>query len=257
MADIDLQIEKQLLFLEQQINGEQSYKKKLERQAYDDLYKQLYKHKLRLQCYNGVADINLQQLYDEVQQQQKIFDDNNMVRENEADYMFININPMEDISIEQIQKVMQKLLSKKWLKDAIYVIEQRGKNESELGKGKHIHLLLHRNGVKPSDIKREIANTIKHICDVETSRKSGWKTGPYVPLMQQTKTLKNRLQYMLGNKKTTDKKTGEYNFKDVKQEMDRLMRKRLQLQDYYLQGNIDISEVQFYTLNATTFYDDE
>lgn len=249
----DMEITRQLNDLKNKLYySENAVIAKLNAKAYHNVYVKLREEELRLDSYLGLADQPIQEIYDRVKEKRKLFDEQNAINDDTEDYLFININPREDVSIDEIQKTMGKVLQKKWLKDAIYVIEQRGKDLSEVCKGKHIHLLVHRNGQKPSDVKREIANTVKHICDVETQRRYGWKTGAYVPYLQQSKTVKNRLTYMLGNKSTLVKKTKEYNFKDVKQEMDRVMRQRFNLQDFYSKGNIDTSGVQFYTSGATT-----
>lgn len=258
--DIDAQITQELLDLENKLHHSvdaklQTYSNK----AYELDMIAMCRERNRLKRILGKACPEMQKIYEEilelrsqVNEQLDISDD-----DNACDYIFININPREDVPLDMTMQVMQKVLKKKWLKDAIYVIEQRGKDLSELMKGKHIHLLIHRNGKSYYECCREIANTVQHICDVESGRASGWHKGAYECQKTTNKFVKNRLTYMLGNKATIKKKTKEYNFKDVKQEMDRVMRQRLNLQDFYSKGNIDTSGVQFYISGATTSGVDE
>lgn len=56
--------------------------------------------------------------------------------------MFLTWRPAEDMDIKVYKDIVIKLLSKKIIKNYIIVFEQKGKDYSNIGKGKHIHCLL-------------------------------------------------------------------------------------------------------------------
>lgn len=213
--------------------------------ARSKLFEQLYIEKQRLQLSLGKCDDkDLQKLYDEVKELRNEFADNIKVENTDADYLFVTVNPKPDITFEELQKAVKKLITKKWLTRYIYVYEQRGKTPDEAGIGFHFHMLLDKQGKPEYDCKREIANTFQHVCNIELGRSNRWtKTGPFMCEKTFNKNYKNRLTYMISQKETIDKETGEYNYKDIKQTMDKLFRSKLQLEDYYKSGLWELDEL--------------
>lgn len=234
-SEIDREIDRAIEELNEKLNGADAYVRKIYQKAYDKTLSRLFEERIRLQCYMGTADPIIQREYNLTQIERKKFQDTIKIKEDvDTDYAFITINPTEDITLEQIHTVMQRVFNKKWMTLAIYVIEQRGITLDELGKGMHIHLLVHRNGQAFSDVFREIANTVKHICNVELGRANKWQYGAYQCQKTTNKFLKNRLTYMLGKKKYT-----EDNQKDIKQYYDKIFREKFNLQDFYSKGDIE------------------
>lgn len=72
--------------------------------------------------------------------------------------MLITINPRKDVSLEELQKVVSKVVSKKTITHYAYVYEVRKEDE-----GLHCHILL-KYADKPYNFKRGIKNTCKNIC---------------------------------------------------------------------------------------------
>lgn len=65
-------------------------------------------------------------------------------------------------SVSDLQKPLQKVLSKKWLKNILIAHEQRGEILPDLGKGYHVHILAEGVDKPPSQVHREIYNTVKN-----------------------------------------------------------------------------------------------
>ena len=82
--------------------------------------------------------------------------------------LFITINPRPDIKLEEFHKCIKKFISKVWIEDYIYVMEQRGVTEEESGKGFHAHALIWKPDSKKShEVIRETKNTFKNICSID------------------------------------------------------------------------------------------
>lgn len=64
-------------------------------------------------------------------------------------------------SVQELQKPLNKVLSKKWLKDILVSHEQRGEILPDMGKGYHVHILAEGVNKPVSQIHREIYNTVK------------------------------------------------------------------------------------------------
>lgn len=213
--------------------------------ARSKLFEQLYMEKQRLLLSMGrCQEEELQTLYDEVKNLRNEFAETIKVEDTNADYLFVTINPSPDVTYDQFSNAIDKLLKKKWLQRYIYVIEQRGKTEEEMGIGFHFHMLLDRRGKPEYDCKREIANTVQYITNVELGRKNSWtKMGPFMCEKTMNNLYKNRLTYMLTQKQTINKETGEYNYKDVKQHIDKIWRIKMQLSPYYIKGQWDLEDI--------------
>lgn len=142
-------------------------------------------------------------------------------------HYFITIRPRENsIKFEEFYKNVKNIFKKKWITDYVYVIEQTGITEETLGTGFHIHIIIRRNEKRPSEIIREIKSTVKGMGEVDNHNFLDIK-GIY----NNENDLKNRLNYILGEKKST-----EGNQKDLKQKIDIIFRQTLNLEKYYSFG---------------------
>lgn len=127
-------------------------------------------------------------------------------------YFFITINPME-CDIDAIEEIINIIKKKKYIKLHCYTFEQRGININELGKGKHIHMIIDKTLAK-SDILRFIHSSIKKYCTIEN-----------IDIRKITENGKIvRENYMKGHK----------SFEKLESvEIDKIWRKENNLQDFY------------------------
>lgn len=141
--------------------------------------------------------------------------------------LFITVNPRPDVDFKTFHKSIKKYLSKVWIDNYIYVLEQRGTNMEELGRGFHSHILLWKcDGKKSHEVIRETKNTFKNICSVDN---------PSVLNIKNCKEedIDKRKNYMLGDKSIEHDPS-----KQVKQEMDIIWRQNIGIEKYYIR-NID------------------
>lgn len=143
--------------------------------------------------------------------------------EGNSDLVFMTISPPQTLPLQQFKKVIDKLFSKKWLVDYIYVYEQRSK-EPDSVYGWHIHSLFYRNGKKYHEVVREVKNTIKGIIDLEVCY-----SALDIKMIKETDhNVKQLLNYILGDKNDNDKKE--------KQAIDKIAREKNNLLSYYILG---------------------
>ncbi len=137
--------------------------------------------------------------------------------------LFITINPkVNDLSgYEQLDKQVQKCISKYWVSDYAYCYEQRSTDSSAIH-GLHSHILLTRGSHKPSHCEREIISTFKGLCGNSKHINIQYKRKEWV---------KDKLEYMLGMK------TGDG--KDEKVEIDEVMRNKLDIPPIIHRGYSD------------------
>lgn len=139
-------------------------------------------------------------------------------------HLFLTINPPPAMHLEDFQKTIEKTLStskglKLWIEGYVYVLEQRGENLEELGKGFHTHILIKlKDHKKKSEIDRELKNVWKNILDVDNYHIFNIK---YIDADEQLRKQK----YMLGRKSET--------IKHLKQDMDIIWRQNNSLKNYY------------------------
>lgn len=151
-------------------------------------------------------------------------------------HIFLTINPPPSMQLMDFHNNIEKTLTKGgnlklWIKGYLYVLEQRGENIEELGKGFHTHILIELTGhKKKSEIDRELKNKWKKNLDTENYHIFNIK---YIDYDEQLRKQK----YMLAWKK--DKK------KHLKQEHDILWRQNNSLRKYYfVDYNIEHPECQ-------------
>lgn len=216
--------------------------------AIKDIYLKLYKEKeyYLLQQRKSVH-LPLQKLYDEVNEFRK----SKSVSNIKTDYLFITINPDDEVStLSKFVRALEIIMKKKWVEDLVYVIEQRGVNEDEIGKGYHCHMLINRNGKSFSKLCREILNTLyshniyikQKLEEFNRPRNEDeaiyfvpYQKGPFVVSYTEPEKIPNRISYMFGEKVTVV--DGVYNGKDIKQQYDIPFRKKNNLKDYYQKGD--------------------
>lgn len=105
-------------------------------------------------CYKPMYELCLEHITEHMAKKQR----------NDSTHVFLTINPRPEVEFYQFRKVIDKLLSKVWMTDYLYSIEQRGTiQEDNLGKGMHMHILFRKNDKEPCKIIREVQNTCKKI----------------------------------------------------------------------------------------------
>lgn len=88
------------------------------------------------------------------------------INKNKCPYIFLTINPNPNVTIGEFVKVITRMMSKTWIVNYLYVYEQRGEDEGECGKGFHFHAIIKKpDNLVPSHIQRELASSIKKVCD--------------------------------------------------------------------------------------------
>lgn len=132
-------------------------------------------------------------------------------------HVWITINPYEDIEIDKFQRTVNKVLQKKWLKDYILTYEQRGDSLETIGEGPHCHMLILRDGKRPSEIRKEIYNTCKNICSDMNK--------VHIQFIKDENHLENIRNYLKGNKVDEHKRQ--------KVEIDKRWRSAYCIADYY------------------------
>lgn len=98
---------------------------------------------------SGIYHQHAQQIIDKLQEMSK----------KKAYLVTINWDPAH--SVDSLQKVFNKVLQKKWLKNISYTHEQRGEILPHLGNGYHIHILIEDSDKTTFQVHREIYNTVK------------------------------------------------------------------------------------------------
>jgi len=133
------------------------------------------------------------------------------------EWYFLTINPAPDKKLPDFIKAINKALSKKWITYYIYVIEQRGESEAELGKGFHTHIIFNK-GIKNCKVIKEMANSFRHMCDTSNFHLFNLKN-----IGDEEK--RRKIEYITGMKADEEK--------HLKQQMDIIFRQREKLKSYY------------------------
>ena len=139
-------------------------------------------------------------------------------------HLFLTINPPPQMLLMDFHKTIEKTLSttkglKLWIEGYLYVLEQRGENETEIGKGFHTHILIKiKDHKKKSEIDRELKNQWKNILDVDNYHIFNIK---YIDNDEQ----KRKQKYILSEKSDTNK--------HLKQKYDIIWRENNSLKKYY------------------------
>ena len=139
-------------------------------------------------------------------------------------YIFLTINPNPHITLLDFLGKINKMMSKKWITNYLYVFEQRGETLEELGKGFHFHLILEKPKTKKySEMMRELANSANAVTD-----SSNYNFFNIKNISDEEK--ERKILYITSRKADT--------LKHLKQDMDVIWRKNNNLLSYYNIGII-------------------
>lgn len=144
---------------------------------------------------------------------------------NNTPYIFLTINPNSHITFREFQKVMTKMMSKVWIKQYLYVFEQRGEGFLECGKGFHFHAIIKKQPSKSyQHMVRELSSSANKVCDTSNYHFFNLKN-----ISEEEK--ERKIVYITGRKADTAK--------HLKQDMDVLFRQENNLLSYYNIGIIE------------------
>lgn len=148
-------------------------------------------------------------------------------------YVWLCVNPNSTYVLSDFVMLVEKAFTKKWIESYVYVYEQRGIVEEEVGKGFHLHALIK----KPHDMGhkrmlKELSNTFKKCCDTSNFHYFQLKMIDDAEYMR-------KLEYILGNKESD-----QHNQKEIKQMYDKPFRQKNKLQNFYYK-NLEIPEKYF------------
>ena len=139
-----------------------------------------------------------------------------------SEYMFITINPKPDISVKTLYDKLMKLFKSVNILNYLMVLEQRGNDVSNIGKGLHTHFIIKNKYPKFCKLRKHLDGLFGDI--VGNSRHIDIKN------CKHSTDVSNRLKYMLGQKEGEDKQ--------IKQYYDKIWRDEKGIEDYY--GDKDI-----------------
>lgn len=108
-------------------------------------------------------------------------------------FAFITINPYPQITLDDFTKYINKFIRRKIIDSYYYVYEVRKKDLT----GLHCHMLIKYN-CKPYDLKRNMQNTFKNVCDESNPSILNLK---YI----EEDILQSKIAYMNGEKKDAKK----------------------------------------------------
>lgn len=216
-------------------NGEQMYRmlkesdesgRVIEKKVMDEIIHQAYKQelikKLRQRIGNSIdAYLDSEEFLNNnpIFKAEKERQDKIMTR-----YLFLTVNPEPSITLKMIIDITKKSVNKVWMKNYLYVYEQRGTTIEEAGLKPHIHMIIDTDiGKKRHEIIRELKNTFKKLCDVNRNEFFNIRN-------IKDNHLKNYIKYITGRKKDE--------IKNIKQDVDKEFRKKYQLEPYYGDGEL-------------------
>jgi len=147
----------------------------------------------------------------------------NLMREK-TPYIFITINPNPHILLQEFIGIMNKMMSKPWIENYLYVYEQRGEDEGESGKGFHFHAIIEKPTNKSyAHILREMSSSANKVCDSSVSN--------FFNIKNISKEEKERkIIYLTGRKADVSK--------HLKQDIDIIFRTNNNLKSFYNVGVI-------------------
>lgn len=143
----------------------------------------------------------------------------NIEKEKEAkngEHVFITISPVENTNVNDFLKKLYDITKLSYYTKHLFVIEQRGENEEELGKGMHAHILAHKGKYKLSHCKRDAERVMQKKPSIECNVNCQYRQG---------NGIKNTQTYMIGQKDDPNKW--------LKQQHDKIFREKQQIRHYY------------------------
>lgn len=134
-------------------------------------------------------------------------------------YIFLTINPNAQVDFKEFMRVINKMMSKNWITNYLYVIEQRGETLDELGKGFHFHGIIEKPSNKAyQHMVRELSSSANRVCDTSNFHFFNLKN-----ISEEEK--ERKIVYITGSKADEAK--------HKKQELDIIFRKNNNLLSYY------------------------
>lgn len=159
---------------------------------YDSIY-QFFKTGFQRQFVSDFMDdgslpmgIKLSKELDEVMTRQFI------QNSTKSPYLMLTINIKPGVTLDELDKVVKKLIKKKSIKYWEYVYEVRAEEEKGVYTGLHCHMLLEYHD-KPYSFKKGVKNTCKNICNVDVPSILNFK---HVDM----ELVPDKHQYLLGEK---------------------------------------------------------
>lgn len=153
-VDVEVDIDKYVI---NQI-GLEAYKWKKE--AFKKVVMKYYEDYYRYRIEDGMYNDILPNIKDIIEKKEK--------KIIKTDYLFVTINPRPTVNIQDFKTVCNKAINKPWILRYLYVIEQRGENDEEVGKGFHAHFLIQKEPNKSfAHAKREFESTFRKFCDTQ------------------------------------------------------------------------------------------
>lgn len=153
-----------------------------------------------------------------------------MAKEHNNGYLWVTINPKDDVALSDFRKKVDKISTKTCFADVLYAYEQRGSSTTSLGKGFHAHILVKRNlKYKPIKLIQNIKNSCKKIV--------GNINADYCLNFQVVGEdyAKDKKEYILGIKTGEDEHGVK---KSAKQQYDSIWRDKEQIKKFYGNKNI-------------------
>lgn len=135
-----------------------------------------------------------------------------------TDFIFLTVNPRSNVLLSDFVNICHKCVNKSYIKQFLYVIEQRGESEDELGKGFHAHFLINKGDYRPSHFNRDFASNFKKVCDVDNMH-------CFNVQLCKPQDVPKRQNYITSIKDDVAKHT--------KQQFDKIFRKKYAIKDYY------------------------
>lgn len=171
-----------------------NFNKSCKQQAFRRALINFYTKKYEVMLENGLFDDAL----NDVKETRQIIDD---LSKNCTEWMFVTVNPRNDVTLKDFQSKIDKLLKKKWIDNYIYCIEQRSV-EPNVYSGIHTHMLIHNSvNKKFSEFKREFVSTVSSICDAQNSSILNFRS------VKDDTDLKKMISYIKGTKDVSKDKT--------------------------------------------------
>jgi hypothetical protein len=137
-------------------------------------------------------------------------------------YLWFTVNPNPNITVHEFISIMNKMMTKPWIVNYLYVYEQRGESEGECGKDYHFHAIIKKPTNKSyAHILRELSSSANRVCDTSVSNFLNLKN-----ISEEEK--ERKIIYITGRK--TDP------LKWLKQDMDIIFREKERLLSFYSVG---------------------
>ena len=135
-----------------------------------------------------------------------------------SNFLFITVNPKPAILLPEFMNICSKVMTKPWINKYLYVLEQRGENDDDTGRGFHFHCLIDKGDYRFSHARREFVSSFRKICDTQNYHTFNFAYCKEIDI-------KKRQNYMIGEKADPDK--------HLKQAYDKKWRKIYNIPDYY------------------------